>query len=319
MLKFSDIQEARKRISPYIVRTPLLRVPALDEILGCQVYLKPENLQYTGSFKLRGAMNRLLTLSEEEKSRGVVAASSGNHAQGVAYAAKKLGIDALIVMPSNCNPVKLAGVKSYGAQVILAGTMSSERDAKVAEIVETEGRTEVHPYANFHVKAGQGTIGLEVLEDESNLDAVVVSIGGGGMISGIATAVKGLRPGIRVIGMEPSGAPRYSVSREAKEPVYLEKVDTIADGTRTDHADPGNFEIIERLVDDLVTVSDDQIRAAMKLVVSGGKIVAEPSSVMGVGAAMDRKLSLKPSEKVCFVLSGGNNDLQLLSQVLSSI
>lgn len=319
MLKFSDIQEARKRISPYIVRTPLLRVPALDELLGCEVYLKPENLQYTGSFKLRGAMNRLLTLSEEERNHGVVAASSGNHAQGVAYAAKKLGIDALIVMPSNCNPVKLAGVKSYGADVILTGTMSSERDAKVTEIVETQGRTEVHPYANFYVKAGQGTIGLEVLEDEPNLDAIVVSIGGGGMISGIATAVKGLRPGIRVIGMEPAGAPRYSISREAKEPVYLDKVDTIADGTRTDHADPGNFEIIERLVDDLVTVTDDQIRAAMKAIVSSGKIVAEPSSVMGIGAAMDRKLSLKPSEKVCFVLSGGNNDLQLLSQVLAMV
>lgn len=317
MLTLLDIQAAQKRISPHISRTPLLRVPALDKILGCEVYLKPENLQNTGSFKIRGATNRLLTLTEEERKRGVVCASSGNHAQGVACAAQKLGIDALIVMPSNCNPVKLAGVKSYGGKAILAGTLSSERDAKVAELVATEGRVEVHPYADFYVKAGQGTMGIEILEDLPELDAVVVSIGGGGMISGVATSVKGLRPSTKVIGMEPTGAPRYAISRKAGKPMYLDKVDTIADGTRTDHADPGNFEIIERLVDELVSVSDDEIRAAMKEIVATAKIVAEPSSVMGVGAAIAGKLSVKPTDRVCFIISGGNNDLSLLAQAIS--
>ena len=316
MLTLLDIQEAHKRISPHIIRTPLLRVAALDKILGCEVYLKPESLQNTGSFKIRGATNKLLTLTDEERKRGVVCASSGNHAQGVACAAQKLGIDALIVMPSNCNPVKLAGVKSYGAKVILAGTLSSERDAKVAELVATEGRIEVHPYANFGVKAGQGTMGIEILEDQPDLDTVVVSIGGGGMISGIATAVKALKPGIKVIGMEPAGAPRYTVSRAAGKPMHLDKVDTIADGTRTDHAEPSNFEIIEKLVDELVTATDDEIRAAMKEIVATAKMVAEPSSVMGIGAAMAGKLNLKPTDKVCFVLSGGNNDLELLAQVI---
>ena len=317
MLTLKDIQSARERIAPHIVRTPLLRVPALDDLLGCEVYLKPENLQYTGSFKLRGALSRLLTLTEEEKKRGVVCASSGNHAQGVAYGAQKLGINALIVMPSNCNPVKLQGVESYGAQAILAGTKSSERDAKVAEIIEKEGRTEIHPFSNFEVKAGQGTMGLEILEDQPDLDVVVVPIGGGGMISGIATAVKSLKSEIQVIGMEPAGAPRYTKSREAGHPIKLDEVNTIADGTRTDAAHPQNFPIIEKYVDHLITIEDDWIKKAMKVIISHGKIVVEPSSVMGIGAALAGTLPVNRTNKVCFVLSGGNNDLNQLAEILS--
>ena len=317
MITFDNVKEAQERIEGYVLRTPLLRVPALDEILGCEVYLKPENLQHTGSFKLRGATNCILSLSQEEKTRGIVACSSGNHAQGVAGAAKRCGIDAVIIMPTNCNPVKLEGVKAFGVKVLLVGTLGSEREAKAKELMETEGRTQVHPYANDFIRAGQGTIGLEIMEDEPEMDAVVVPIGGGGLITGVATAVKGIRPDIRVIGMEPEGAPRYTLSREAGKPVTLSSVDTIADGTRTDHADPENFKAVERLVDTLVTVDDQAIKKAMKLMVSKAKIVAEPSSVMGIGAALSGKLPVKKGEKVCFVLSGGNNDLKQLAEILA--
>ena len=316
MLSYNDVLAARERIAPYVLHTPLLRVPALDRALGCTVYIKPESLQKTGSFKLRGATNAILALTDEQKARGVVACSSGNHAQGVACAAQLLGINAVIVMPENANPVKLNGTRGYGAEIVLAGTLASVRDAKANEIMERDGRVLIHPYADDFVKAGQGTIGLEILEDEPEMDVVVTPVGGGGMISGISTAVKGKKPGIRVIGTEPAGAPRYRLSREAREPVALERVDTIADGTRTDHADPGNYAIIERLVDDLISVTDDEIRAAMALTVSAAKLVAEPSSSMPIAAALAGKLPVRPEDKVCFVISGGNVDPALLKSVL---
>ena len=316
MITIQDIEQAQARIAPYIIRTPLLRVPALDELLGCQVYLKPENLQYTGSFKLRGASNRLLAMTEEERKKGVVCSSSGNHAQGVACAAQRLGIDAVIVMPTNCNPVKLAGVRAFGATAILEGTLSSQRDIKAQALVDGEGRTLVPPYDDDYVRAGQGTIGIEILADEPELDAVVVPVGGGGMISGIATAVKALRPTTKVIGAEPAGASRYALSRSEQKPMWLDSVDTIADGTRTDHANDMSFAIIERLVDDLVSASDDAIKDAMYQMMSTAKLVAEPSSVMGIAAVMEGKLKFAKEEKVCFVLSGGNNDFKLIQEVI---
>ena len=292
MITLNDVLEAKKRIAPYVIHTPLLRVPAMDEMCGCKVYIKPENLQKTGSFKLRGAANAMLALSEEEKARGVVACSSGNHAQGVACAAKLLGVSAVIVMPENANPAKLEGTKGYGAEVVLAGLLGSERDKKAQEIAKTQGRTMIHPYADDFVKAGQGTMGLEILE------------------------AKGIKPGIRIFGTEPMGAPRYRLSREAKKPVTLSHVDTIADGTRTDHADPGNFAIIECLVDDLISVTDEEIRLAMNRTIRFAKIVAAPSSSMPIAAALAGKLPVKPEDKVCFVVSGGNNDMALLKEIL---
>ncbi|WMJ82519.1 threonine ammonia-lyase [Oscillospiraceae bacterium LTW-04] len=316
MITFQDVLEAKERISSYIAHTPLLRVPALDATLGCKVYLKPENLQITGSFKIRGALNAMLCLSDSQKKNGVVCCSSGNHAQGVACAAKILGLNAVIVMPENVNPVKLAGTKSYGATVLLAGTRSSERDEKANALVQQEGRTLIHPYANDYVRAGQGTIAIEILQDAPDIDTIVAPVGGGGMLSGIATAAKMIKPGIRIVGTEPAGAPRYSASRRAKKPIWLDNVDTIADGTRTDHADPDNFEMIEQLVDALVSVTDDDIRAAMKLTVSAAKVVAEPSSSMPVAATLSKKLNVRPDENVCFVISGGNVDPALLKEVL---
>ena len=316
MLTYNDVLAARERIAPYVLHTPLLRVPALDSTLGCTVYIKPESLQKTGSFKLRGAASAILSLTDGQKARGVVACSSGNHAQGVACAAQLLGIDAVIVMPENANPVKLSGTRAYGAQIVLAGTLASERDAKASEIMERDGRVLIHPYADDFVKAGQGTMALEILDDEPEMDVIVTPVGGGGMISGVATAAKGMKPDIRVIGTEPAGAPRYRLSREARKPVALSRVDTIADGTRTDHADPGNYQIIERLVDELVSVTDDEIRAAMKLTAAAAKLIAEPSSSMPVAAALAGKLPVAPADQVCFVISGGNADPALLKSVL---
>ncbi len=317
MPTLTDIEAARSRIAPYIVRTPLTRAAALDDILGCQVYLKLENLQHTGSFKLRGAANRMLSLDSGQKARGVVCSSSGNHAQGVAWAAARLGVDAVIVMPVNCNPVKLEAVRAMGAGVILEGTKSSERDAKVKELVKAEGRVEIHPFADPLVKAGQGTIGLEILEEEPEMDAVVVPVGGGGLIAGVATAVKSINPRTKIIGMEPAGAPRYSLSREKGSPQTLAGVSTIADGTRTDRADPQNFEVIERLVGSLVTVEDSWIRKAMKLIALKAKMVAEPSSAMGIAAALAGDLPVCAPHKVCFIISGGNVDPALLISILS--
>ncbi len=318
MLIFNDILEAHKRIKDYIIHTPLLRVPALDKKLGCKVYLKPENLQITGSFKLRGASNRLLAMSDKQKENGVVCASSGNHGKGVAYIAHLLGVDAVIVMATNYNPAKLRGIKQYGANVLFEGVLSSERIAKADELVEKESKTLIHSYDDLYVRAGQGTIGIEILEDEPNLDFVVLPIGGGGLISGVSTAVKTIKPSIKVIGVEPKGASRYAASREAGKPIWLESVNTIADGTRTDRANDTNFTIIEDLVDELVSVTDESILMAMKESLVTAKLVAEPSAVLGIAAAIEGKLSVKPDDKVCFVITGGNNDLSLLSKVINS-
>lgn len=316
MLTLQDVQAAQRRIAPYIVRTPLLRIPALDDALGCQVYLKFEGFQVMGAFKIRGAMNKALSLTPEELGRGLVCASSGNHAQGVACAAQRLNTKAVIVMPTNANPVKLAGVKAFGGEVELVGTLSSQREARAQQLVEEAGMVNVHPYADPYVAAGQGTIGLEILEDLPEAAAVVCPIGGGGLISGVATAVKGLAPQVKTIGTEPSGAPRYSKSRAAGHPIQLDGVDTIADGTRTDHANPDNFSMIEARVDTLCTVDDDVLRQALVLLMTRAKLTVEPSGALPVAAALAGKLPVNREDKVVFVLSGGNIDPALAAQLL---
>ena len=317
MIEYRDVQAARARIAPHIVRTPLLRVPALDEALGCQVYLKHEGFQAIGAFKIRGALNKALSLSEEELGRGLVCASSGNHAQGVAYAAHKLGAQAVIVMPTNANPVKLAGVQRWGGQVELVGTLSSQREERAAQLVREQGMVEIHPYADPFGAAGQGTLALEVLEDLPDASLIAAPIGGGGLISGIATAVKGAAPQVRTVGVEPAGAPRYTRSRAEGRPVQLESVQTIADGTRTDHANPDNFAVIQARVDELYTVEDRWIEEAMRLLMTAAKVIAEPSSVLPVAAALCGALPVRPEDKAVFVLSGGNADPALLARLLA--
>ena len=317
MITIHDINDAKKRVSKYTIRTPLLRVAHLDELLGCKVWLKPENLQQTGSFKLRGALNKLFSLTDEQKKRGIVCASSGNHGQAVAYAAKLLDINAKIVMPVDANPVKVEGVNKYGSEIIFCGTKSSEREAKMREIMEQENRISVHPFEDKHVKAGQGTISLEILEDNFDINYIISPIGGGGLISGISTAAKAVKPNIKIIGVEPTGAPRYGLSRQAKTPISLAQVETIADGTRSDKANPYNFPIIEKNVDSLVCVNDEQIKQAMKLILSQVKLFVEPSGILGVAAAMCRKIPCTANDEVCFVLSGGNGDLNLLASIIT--
>ena len=318
MISLQDIQAAKARIAPYIVRTPLLRIPALDEALGYEVYLKFEGYQVMGAFKIRGAMNKALSLSPEELAKGLVCASSGNHAQGVACAAQRLGTKSVIVMPTTAPAVKVDGVKSFGGEIELVGTLSSQREARANELAEKEGMVNIHPYADPYVAAGQGTMGLEILEDLPDVDAVAVPIGGGGMISGVSTAVKGLAPQVKTIGVEPAGAPRYSVSRAAGKPMELDKVDTIADGTRTDHANPDNFEMIQARVDEICTVEDEFIRKAMYLLMTRAKITVEPSGAMPVAAALAGKLPVEKGAKVAFVLSGGNVDPKLAADILAN-
>ena len=317
MIQWKDVKEAQERIAPYVVRTPLLRVPALDEALGCQVYLKHEGFQSIGAFKIRGAVNKALSLTAEERARGLVCSSSGNHAQGVAYAAKLLGTRAVIVMPTTANPVKLSGVKKWGGQVELVGTLASQRQERVEELLWEQNMVEVHPYADPYVAAGQGTIGLEILEDLPDVSLVAAPVGGGGLISGIATAVKGTNRQVRTVGVEPAGAPRYSKSRAAGRPIQLDEVNTIADGTRADHADPGNFVMMEERVDELYTVEDVWIERAMVLLMTQAKVIAEPSSAMPVAAALAGVLPVRPEDKAVFVLSGGNADPALLVRLLS--
>lgn len=317
MIEYRDVQAAQARIASHIIRTPLLRVPALDEALGCQVYLKHEGFQAIGAFKIRSALNKALSLSEEELGRGLVCASSGNHAQGVAYAAHKLGAQAVIVMPTNANPVKLAGVQRWGGQVELVGTLSSQREERAAQLVREQGMVEIHPYADPFVAAGQGTLALEVLEDLPDASLIAAPIGGGGLISGIATAVKGAAPQVRTVGVEPAGAPRYTRSRAEGRPVQLESVQTIANGTRTDHANPDNFAVIQARVDELYTVEDRWIEEAIRLLMTAAKVIAEPSSVLPVAAALCGALPVRPEDKAVFVLSGGNADPALLARLLA--
>jgi len=315
MIALSGIKAASKRIASYILPTIPLRVPALDGFLGCQVYLKPENLQLTGSFKVRGVTSFLTLLSPEERSRGIVTASSGNHAKALAWMSAQIGIDSLVVMPENSNPRKLMDVRAY-SQVILEGTLSSERRAKALEIAEKDGRAYM-PSSHDHVVEGQGTIGLELLKEIPDLDAVVCPIGAGGLISGVATVIKSIVPQIKVIGAEPAGAARFGASRKAGCPIVLEKVETIADGTRSDSADPEKFDIIERNVNEIVSSNEEDIISAIRLVASEAKMVAEPSSVLGIAAAAFGGLRFEKRQKVCFVITGGNNDLSQLADVIS--
>lgn len=316
MLVLQDIIAAQNRIAPYIVRTPLLRIPALDMPLGCQVYLKYEGFQIMGAFKIRGAMNKALTLTPEELKCGLVCSSSGNHAQGVACAAQQLGAKSLIVMPADVNSVKLAGVAAFGGKVELMDASSSVRQARVEQLSREMGMVNIHAYADPWVAAGQGTIGLEITEDLPDVAAVAVPIGGGGLIGGIATAVKGTSSYAKIVGVEPAGAPRYGKSREAGHPVTLDSTDTLADATRTDKAHPFNFEITEDKVDQLCTVEDASILKALKLLLDKAKLVAEPSSAMPVAAALEDKLSVGPKDKVVFVITSGNTDPALIAHLM---
>lgn len=310
-----DIKAASERLAPYVKRTPILRTEKLDDDLGCEVYFKPECLQKTGSFKIRGATNKILSLTQEEKDRGIIASSSGNHAQGVAYAAGLLGIKATIVLPTNAPQVKVDNTRALGAEVVQYGFGSIERYKKLYEIVAEKGYTVVHSFNDPALIAGQGTVGYEIMQDLSDVDTVVVPLGGGGVLAGVAVAVKESNPAVRVVGVEPSRIPRYSESRKAGKPVEVELQDTVADGLMITTTGSNTYPIIEEYVDEVIPVDDEYIVRALNEIVYKGKVLVEPSAAIGVAAVLSGALKVRKDEKVCFVLTGGNIDPNKLCEL----
>jgi threo-3-hydroxy-L-aspartate ammonia-lyase len=306
----SDIDAAAQTLKGVAVRTPLLPAP----FLGDGVWLKPEMLQRGGAFKLRGAYNFLAHLDPATRRRGVVAPSSGNHAQAVALAARLLGAPAIVVMPTTVTAAKRAGAERLGARVELAGTTTADRMERALEIVKDEGATLVPPYDDPLIIAGQGTVGLEIVQDMPDVAMVLVPVGGGGLSAGVAAAIKLHRPQARVIGVEPSGAPKLSKARAAKRPVRLENTASIADGLLAVEIGELTFAHHERYLDDVVLVDDDATRRAMRALLDRAKVIAEPSGAITVAAVMEKLVRL--DTPAVLVLSGGNVEWEGLSNTL---
>lgn len=310
-----DIRQAQERLKPHIRHTPLLRAEKIEKAVGCQLYLKPETLQITGAFKIRGALNKTLSLPREEIARGIIATSSGNHAQGLAYAARMLGVKAILVLPVSTPKIKIANTQALGAEVILFDGDTAARWKRVYEIAEENGYVPVHAFEDPLVMAGQGTIGCEILEDLEDVDTVIVPMGGGGLISGIATAIKESKPSVRVVGAEPALTPKYHHSRLNKQRTTLPLLDTIADGLRISVPGQNPYPIIERYVDEIVLVEDQHIVEGMRVLARDAKLIAEPAAAIGIGALLAGALKVRADEKVCVVLTGGNWDLADLAEV----
>ena len=310
-----DIREAHERLKPHIRHTPLLRAEKIENAAGCQLYLKPETLQITGAFKIRGALNKALSLSREEIANGMIATSSGNHAQGLAYAARMLGVKAILVLPVTTPKIKIENTKALGAEVILFDGDTAARWKRVYEIAEENNYAAVHAFEDPMVMAGQGTIGCEILQDLDDVDTIIVPVGGGGLISGIATAIKETKPSVRVIGAEPALTPKYFHSRVNKERTSLPLKNTIADGLRISIPGQNPYPIIEKYVDEIVLVEDEHIIAGMRTLAKDAKLIAEPAAAIGVGALLAGSIKVKPDEKVCAVLTGGNWNLCDLAEI----
>jgi threonine dehydratase len=326
MVKLEDIQQAQQRLRKVAVRTPLIPYfpPAMDseerDSTHGQLWLKPESLQPVGSFKLRGAYNKIATLSDEERRRGVISYSSGNHAQGVAYAARALGVKAVIVMPRNAPQLKVDATAALGAEIVTVGPASTERLQKAEELARQYGYVVVPPYNDEQIIAGQGTIGIEILEDCPEVELVLVPCGGGGLTSGVSAALKLSGSRTKVVAVEPELANDAQQSFRKGEIVELpaERVSsTLADGLRTQSIGPVNFEHIRRFVDDIVTVSEEEIRAAMRQMMASARIVPEPSGAVTFAAWLFHAAQLPEARKTVAVVSGGNVDPQLLATVLS--
>lgn len=315
MIALNNIIEAKKRLDGVVYDSPLALAPNLSAILDSKIYLKKENLQLTGSFKLRGAFNKISLLSEKEKIAGVVAASAGNHAQGVAFAAKHYNIDATIIMPEATPLTKVSGVKSYGANVILHGANYDEAYKYATDFAKQNNKTFVHPFADDDVIAGQGTIALEILSKLENIDMIIVPIGGGGLISGMASAIKQINPNIKIIGVVASGADAMKQSYHAKTPIDSISVKTIADGIAVRDVTPKMLQYILDLVDEIIEVEDREIASAILYLLEKQKIVVEGAGAVGLAAIMHEKLNIK-NKTVVLPLSGGNIDVTMLSVII---
>ncbi|MFB6078172.1 MAG: threonine ammonia-lyase [Halarchaeum sp.] len=316
MIELSDVRDARENVSAVARHTALDHSYTFSAMTGAAVHLKLENGQRTGSFKIRGASNRIARLSEGERDAGVVTASAGNHAQGVALAASRAGVDATVVMPEGAPISKVKATRSYGASVELHGIDYDEAQERAHELAETDGLTYVHAFDDEAVMAGQGTLGLEIVEDLPTVDTVVVPIGGGGLISGVATALKGIDPDIRVVGVQAEGASSVADSLREGRVEKLEHVDTIADGIAVRGVGEHTFPVIRERVDEVVTVSDAEIANALVLLLERAKTLVEGAGAVPLAALLTGKFVYEADETVVPVLSGGNIDLNLLTTVV---
>lgn len=309
-LTINDIKNARERIAPYVHETPLLRLYSLDKYLGCRVYAKAECMQTTGSFKLRGAMNKILSLSPEELQRGIVAASSGNHGKAIAYAAKMMGVNATIVLPYGAAKVKIDTIRKYGAEIVECDV--AERFEVAERLCREKNATLVPPFNDETIMVGQGTAALEMLEQCPELDAVIVPTSGGGLLGGVSTAVKAVSPKTRVYSAEPVARPRYNESIKAGKPVVVEANPTLADGLVT--LTPGDvcFPYVKASTDAFGAVTEEYIKKGMKLMLTEGKLLCEPSAAITLGAVLQGLFPVRPEDKVCFFISGGSVSLEQL-------
>jgi threonine dehydratase len=309
-LDLAAIRAAHERIRPYVHRTPVLTSERLNAAASASLFFKCENFQKVGAFKARGATNAVFAMDDATASRGVATHSSGNHAAALSRAAKLRGITAHIVMPSNSSRVKVQAVEGYGGRVVFCEPNQRAREEACARVIAETGATLIHPFENEDVMAGQGTVAVELLEDVPDLDIILCPVGGGGVLSGIALAAKAIRPEIKVIATEPAGAADAAESFQQGKLVHQEKKNTIADGLRT-NLGAINFAMIQRYVDDIVTVTDEEIIAAMRTLWETMKIVVEPSAAVAYAAIVEKKVAAE-SKRVGIILTGGNVDLDAL-------
>ncbi|HIR53873.1 MAG TPA: threonine ammonia-lyase [Candidatus Onthovicinus excrementipullorum] len=313
MLTLDKIYSASYKLKEILRETPMVHAPDLNP--DCDIFLKPENLQVTGSFKVRGAYYKLSQLTEEEKKRGVIACSAGNHAQGVALAATKNGIKSLICLPDSAPISKVQATRKYGADICLVDGVYDDAYNRAIELRDREGYTFIHPFDDENVIAGQGTIGLEILNEHPEIDAIVVPVGGGGLISGVAFAAKSLKPDIKVYGVQAKGAPSMKNALEHGRIEMLDSVATIADGIAVKEPGEHTFEYCTKYVDEIVTVSDDEISSAILALIEQQKMIAEGAGAVSVAAVMFNKIPVKGKKVACLV-SGGNIDVTILSRVI---
>jgi len=315
MLSLSEIQSARERIGDRVHHTPLLSATRIGARVGAVLYHKCESLQKTGSFKVRGAHNRLSLLDQAARARGVITVSAGNHAQALAWASRNEGVRCTVVMPTTASRTKVDASRGYGAEVVLYGSSGMEAFARAHELSVERSLTFVHPFDDDAIMAGQGTVALEILDQVDGIDDVVVPIGGGGLIGGIAVALKESKPSIKVYGVEPTGAAVMRKSLDAGYPVRLESMKTIADGLAAPMAGERTFAIVQKYVDDVVLVEEEEIMTAMRELLFSAKLLAEPAGAAATAAIMAGKLKLD-GRRVVAVLSGGNVDAQRVEEVL---
>lgn len=319
ILTLQDVQQARETIKDIVKKTDLLESVKLSQKTGANVYYKCENLQKTGSFKVRGACNKIANLTDEEKANGVIASSAGNHAQGVALGAKMSGIKATIVMPATAPLAKVTATKGYGAEVVLEGLVYDDAYAKAVELQKETGATFLHPFNDKYVMAGQGTIALEIFEQlDNNVDTIMCPIGGGGIIAGIAVAAKALNPNVKIIGVQTANIPSMKESMENGEVTTAFKATTIADGIAVKTPGDQTFEIIKELVDEVIVVEEHEIAQGMLFLLENQKLIAEGSGAVSTAALLSGKYVPAEGENVVCVISGGNVDVNTLYRVIGT-